>query len=78
MSAKREPKGPTKTGNWQLEIFENALFVFRRGRVAFKDKERKLGRAAVSPHPNPLPMGEGAGMISALMHFGQEDANECS
>jgi hypothetical protein len=35
------------------------LFVLRGRRVAFKDKNYELGEAAVGPHPNPLPRGEG-------------------
>ena len=35
------------------------LFVLHGRRVAFKDKNYELGEAAVSPHPNPLPRGEG-------------------
>jgi hypothetical protein len=32
--------------------------VLRGGRVVFKDK-RNLGVVGLSPHPNPLPVGEG-------------------
>jgi hypothetical protein len=35
------------------------LFVLGERRVAFKDKRSFGVDAAVSPHPNPLPMGEG-------------------
>jgi hypothetical protein len=35
------------------------LFVLRDRRVAFKDKIFLRRDAAVSPHPNPLPVGEG-------------------
>jgi hypothetical protein len=42
---------------WRSLFF--LVCVSLEARVAFKDKELKLGCRAVSPHPNPLPKGEG-------------------
>ena len=40
----------------QVKLFS---FLLREPRVEFKDKTINRGRRPVSPHPNPLPMGEG-------------------
>jgi hypothetical protein len=39
------------------------LFVFVRGEWHSKTKNINLSRPALSPHPNPLPVGEGISFL---------------
>jgi hypothetical protein len=49
-----------RAGDEGLRAYLYFLFVLRVRRVAFNDNTiNRVDDASVSPHPNPLPMGEG-------------------